>query len=364
MSAPATPTTRHVIVSLGGMGGLNDGLGEFALQMGEHINRHAPRWRSVHGVRFSFHLREHLVGRFGDQVGYIPATRSQQWFPVDAPCELWHSLHQMNRMKPPRAAPLRTVARLLTVHDLNYVYKSSAFSRWRDHRRAMALLAHTDHIVAISRYSADDVRRHWHWQGPLDIIVRGPRELIDIAPEPLPGIGARPFLFHLSRFAPSKNPQAMLGLAAAWPEMDFLFCGPANEHLQALAQENRLPNVHVQMAISDAQKSWAYAHCAGFIFPSFSEGFGLPPVEAMQFGKPVFLSRLTSLPEVGGDAAYYFDDFAPAPMRAVVEDGLRRGADPARIEAVKAHARSFSREAAADAYLALYAKLLGLPAAA
>lgn len=356
MPTAARPV-RDVIVSLGGMGGLNDGLGEFALQMGEHIARRAPRWRSERGVRFAFHLREHLMGRFGSEVGYIAATRMQQWLPVNAPCDLWHSLHQMNRMKPPRAAK----ARLLTVHDLNYVYKPSAFSRWRDLRRAMALLAHTDHIVAISRYSADDVRRHWHWQGPLDVIVRGPRELIAIAPEPLPGIGQRPFLFHLSRFAPSKNPQAMLGLAAAWPEMDFLFCGPANEHLQELAATNRLPNVHVQMAISDAQKSWAYAHCAGFLFPSFSEGFGLPPVEAMQFGKPVFLSRLTSLPEIGGGAAYYFDDFAPGPMRAVVEDGLRRGAEPGRIEQVKAHARSFSPEVAADAYLALYARLLGLP---
>lgn len=341
------------------MGGLNDGLGEFALQMGQHIARHAPAWRDRYGVRFAFHLREHLVGCFGDGVEYVAATRWQHWAGVKAPCDLWHSLHQMNRMLPPRSAKVR----LLTVHDLNYVYKPHVFSRWRDHRRALKLLAHTDHIVAISRYSASDVRRHWHWQGPLDVIVRGPRELIEIAPEPLAGVGARPFLFHLSRFAPSKNPQAMLGLAAAWPEMDFLFCGPANEHLKDLAATNRLPNVHVHLSISDAQKSWAYANCAGFLFPSFSEGFGLPPIEAMQFGKPVFLSRLTSLPEVGGDAAYYFDAFEPEAMRAVVRDGLRRGADPARVEAVKAHARGFSREAAADAYMNLYAKLLGLSGA-
>jgi glycosyltransferase involved in cell wall biosynthesis len=358
MSKQPVPS-RHVVISLGGMGGLNDGLGEFALQMGAHVAQHAPRWREEHGVHFAFHLREHLMGRFGAEVGYIPATRWQHWFPVAAPCDLWHSLHQMNRMQPPRAAR----ARLVTVHDLNYVYKPGAFSRWRDHRRAMALLRHTDHIVAISQYTAADVRRHWPWTGPLDVIVRGPRDLIHIAPDPLPGLGqgGRPFLFHLSRLAPSKNPQAMLGLAAAWPEMDFLFCGPANEHLKALQATHGLPNVHVHLSISDAQKSWAYAHCAGFLFPSFSEGFGLPPIEAMQFGKPVFLSRLTSLPEVGGDAAYYFDDFGPASMRAVVEDGLRRGAEPARIAQVQAHARGFSREAAADAYLALYAKLLGLP---
>jgi hypothetical protein len=46
----------------------------------------------------------------------------------------------------------------------------------------------------------------------------------------------------------------------------------------------------------------------------------------MKFGKPVFLSRLTSLPEVGADAAYYFDDWSPAAMRVVIEQGLQHGA--------------------------------------
>jgi glycosyltransferase involved in cell wall biosynthesis len=342
-------------ISLGGMGSLNDGLGEFATQIGSHIGRHARAWREQRGMRFSFHLREHLAGSFGSDVDYLPMSRWQQWRHVQPRrYALWHSLHQINRTLPPQC----TGRRLVTVHDLNYVYKPSRFSVWRDHRRAMALVRRTDHIVAISQYTAADVRKHWAWTGPLDVISSGPRDQLAVAQAPLEGIGARPFLLHISRLAPSKNPQAMLALAAAWPEMDFVFCGPRNAHVTALQASNRLPNVQVRVAISNEQKAWAYAHCAGFLFPSFSEGFGLPPVEAMQFGKPVFLSRLTSLPEVGGNAAYYFDDWAPAAMRAVVEYGLRRGADPARIEQVKQHARRFDCVAAADAYLALYLRLL------
>ena len=84
----------------------------------------------------------------------------------------------------------------------------------------------------------------------------------------------------------------------------------------------------------------------------------MPPVEAMQFGKPVFLSRLTSLPEVGGEAAYYFDDWSAAAMKAVVQQGLARGARPERIAEVKAHAARFDWVARADDYLALYRRLL------
>jgi glycosyltransferase involved in cell wall biosynthesis len=161
--------------------------------------------------------------------------------------------------------------------------------------------------------------------------------------------------------SPSKNPQAILDLAAAWPEMDFVLCGPPSDDAKALAAKAQPPNVQFVLGIDDAQKTWAYAHCAGFLFPSLAEGFGLPPIEAMHFGKPVFLARRTCLPEIGGDAAYYFDDFAPAAMRAVVEGGLARGAGPARAEAVRQHAAQFDWDRCAARYLALYRRLLALP---
>jgi glycosyltransferase involved in cell wall biosynthesis len=114
------------------------------------------------------------------------------------------------------------------------------------------------------------------------------------------------------------------------------------------------------LGITDAQKTWAYAHCAGFLFPSLAEGFGLPPIEAMYFGKPVFLARRTCLPEIGGDAASYFDEFEPATMRRIVEQGLAKGAEPGRSEAVRAHAGHFDWDRAAEQYLGLYQRLLGV----
>lgn len=61
--------------------------------------------------------------------------------------------------------------------------------------------------------------------------------------------------------------------------------------------------------VSDAELSGLYSRASLFIFPSLSEGFGLPPLEAMSLGCPVLSSRNPSMPEVLSDAAAYFNPF-------------------------------------------------------
>lgn len=354
---------RHVLISLGNVGGVHDGLGEFSRQVGQRLADAAPAWREQHGVQFHFHLREPLFGLFGKDVSYLGVSRWQQWHAAIAgDWALWHSLHQLNRTRPPAHVGVR----LVTVHDLSYQYGRNAFSTWRHHRRAVSLMSRTDAVVAISQYTAADVRRFLHWTGPLDVILNGARSLVGAPQVPLPGWeggghSIQPFLFHLSRMNPSKNPQAVIALARAWPEMRFVLCGPDNTHSRQLSQQVKLPNVEFHLGISDEQKAWAYAQCAGFLFPSLTEGFGLPPIEAMHFGKPCFLARRTCLPEIGGDVADYFDDFDPLTMKTVVQHGLARMADPAQALAIRDHAAHFNWDRAAKDYLALYQRLLKLP---
>lgn len=352
---------RRIGISLGNIGALHDGLGEFALQIGKRIAAKAPAWRAQYGIGFDFHLRDKLAGMYGADVGYLHVNRWQRVRHVQpVPYALWHSLHQLNKSLPPAGCGPRVV----TVHDLNYLYGRNAFSTWRHHRRTLALLRRTDQIVAISHYTAGDVKARLGWTGPLQVIHNGARSFMDAPRHPLPGwadADERPFLYHLSRMSPSKNPQAIIDLARAWPEMLFVLCGPPSDDAKRLRAHVKLPNVQFHLGIDDAQKAWAYARCTGFLFPSLTEGFGLPPIEAMHFGKPVFLARRTCLPEIGGDAADYFDDFDPGSMRRVVEHGLARQAEPGRADAIRAHAAQFDWDRAAAAYLDLYRRLLQLP---
>jgi glycosyltransferase involved in cell wall biosynthesis len=161
--------------------------------------------------------------------------------------------------------------------------------------------------------------------------------------------------------APTKNITALLDLARAWPERNFVLAGPQSDYATQIGFEidsRGLDNVQLFADVKDAQKAWLYANCEAFLFPSLTEGFGLPPLEAMQFGKPVFLSDRTCLPEIGGDAAFYWRDFAPLAMRAAMEAGLSQW-QPARDEPrVRARAARFNWSRCTEEHLSLYRSLL------
>lgn len=74
--------------------------------------------------------------------------------------------------------------------------------------------------------------------------------------------------------------------------------------------------------LSDSDLEHAYKHAYALVFPSFLEGFGYPPVEAMKYQTPSVASNVTSIPEVMGDAAIYFSPFYPADLYRALKEVL------------------------------------------
>jgi len=70
--------------------------------------------------------------------------------------------------------------------------------------------------------------------------------------------------------------------------------------------------------VSKHELEHLFRNAGAFIFPSFSEGFGIPVLEAFYFNKPVLCAAATSLPEIAGDAALYFDPADPAAIAATI----------------------------------------------
>ena len=139
-----------------------------------------------------------------------------------------------------------------------------------------------------------------------------------------------PFLFYVGTYYPHKNVDRLLKafvlLRKDHPDLTLVLAGKPDYTYEAthkLAKDLGLDNaVSFVGRISDEKLSWYYQNCAAYIFPSLSEGFGLPGLEAMAQGAPVVAANASCLPEVYGDAAHYFDPLDTKDMAAEIAEVL------------------------------------------
>jgi len=144
------------------------------------------------------------------------------------------------------------------------------------------------------------------------------------------GVSDAPYAFYPANGWPHKNHRLLLlgfsQLLAERPEIPIhlvlagnLLDAGANLQ-QAVARMGLTQRVHLTGFVSDEELAalWRGAFC--LVFPSLYEGFGIPLLEAMQFGTPIVCSRLQSLVEVGGDAARYIDPRRPGDIAAALQE--------------------------------------------
>jgi glycosyltransferase involved in cell wall biosynthesis len=113
--------------------------------------------------------------------------------------------------------------------------------------------------------------------------------------------------------------------------------------------------------IDDAQLARLYQAASVFLFPSLEEGFGIPVLEAMAGGVPVVTSNVSSMPEVGGEAALYVDPHDPTDIAHKVVQAIENPALRASlVQKGLARAKEFTWRRTAEATLAVYDEVLKL----
>jgi len=278
----------------------------------------------------------------------IPEKRTLFKFSMFLPkSKIWHLVHQ-----DPRYIPSKSF--IITVHDLNDLIEKPR-EREAIKKKLENLFQKAKHIVCISEYTKQEVLKNFPFVTQISVIKNGVPTLSEAkAPTPLP---AKPFFFSVGTIIKKKNFQSIIELAKIMPQEDFILAGSTDNSFASGLIQNAPKNVTFAGKISDAEKSWYHQNCKGFIFPSFLEGFGLPVVEAMSVGKPLFLSNLTSLPEIGGNDAFYFENFNPESMKKIITGGLSTFSTEQSNRLVE-RSKHYSWEEAAIQYLKLYQSLI------
>ena len=263
---------------------------------------------------------------------------------------------------------------VVTVHDMTLVdfknYRGGLLGRWVyevKYAVSRLVLRHAVRnarlVMSPTNYVKDRLASHFHLPPEkftatllgVDGLTKTP-----VAPDDKP---ETPYLFSLGNSYPHKNLDRLVdGFAAS----DFckrggqlVIAGPEDHFRQQLklrvAKLGLDGPVRFVGRVSDEELSRLYQQASLYVFPSLSEGFGLPCLEAMMYGLPVLAARATCLPEVCGDAAEYFESGETAELTAKIDELVTR---PNRLAEMRAagyeQIKRFSWKATAEQTLATY----------
>ncbi len=163
---------------------------------------------------------------------------------------------------------------------------------------------------------------------------------------------------------PHKNARLIIGMADRLAELGLRVAvvGLSDRRVfRSRGSEPACDNVKWLGRLSDQELAALLRDCMCLAFPSFAEGFGLPPLEAMAMGCPVVVSDRTSLPEICGDAALYAP---PDEAERWLERFLQlRGSPKLRLEMIargRARTMQFRWQQSAERYLQAMAEADGL----
>ena len=274
---------------------------------------------------------------------------------------------------PAHRLPVRlpaSVARVVTIHDLAWLHCPDSMrpvTRRLDALLMPRALRQADRVIACSQATREALSERFPQ-------VRERIVAIPLAAAALPPPGppsalealgiAGPYVLFVGSFEPRKNLrrllQAFAGFSPALRGSVQLVCAGADEwggeNAGDVGRELGIDErVRFVRAAGDATLSTLYAHARVLAMPSLYEGFGLPIVEAMQYGTPAVTSRLASMPEVAGDGGLLIDPLDVAALGAALQrllgdDALREELSAkARIQAAR-----FSWERTARTTLAVF----------
>ena len=304
---------------------------------------------------------------FGEQTGFLKLLNAQN-------LDLMHFTHF-------NAPIFYRRPFVVTIHDLTLSFfpgkkMTSFFHRLAYQFVMRSVTKNAKSIIAVSRHTKEDIEQAFHAPSEkIAVIYNGvsdnfggttPTSRTDLMQKF--GI-SRPYFLYTGVWRDHKNVVGMIkAFGALNKEMggqyNLVITGKYNptyheipDTIRELNLEKDIPLVGL---VADSDLLALYKNAVAYVFPSFYEGFGLPPLEAMQCGTPVIASNTSAIPEVCGEGnALYFDPYdvkdMKDKMRLIATDPIIR---QRLIERGMEHVKQFKWDKMAVATLGIYQSAL------
>lgn len=227
--------------------------------------------------------------------------------------------------------PVFKKSQLIIIHDVAVYANPNTFSKaFRFWYKIMfwGMSKNAKKILTVSEYSKSEILNYLSVsEERVSVMSEGKEQILRIPSDSSildrHDLKKESYLLAVSSLNPNKNFKAIIEAAKDLPnDMKVVIAGGTNSKVfQQGFKQTDVDAVFVGY-VSDQELKALYENAFCFVYPSFYEGFGLPPLEAMACGCPVISSNTTSLPEVGGEAVLYVDPNEPKQIADHVQQML------------------------------------------
>ncbi len=353
--------TSRIIVDTGRASTLNSGLGQVVFFFANALSEIVPD-----NMDFTFLVHRKMEPIFRSSFNFrtvvsVPARRLVPG--AFSTGDIWHVLNPDSS-----SVPLRHPRIILTLHDLRILAVKHGKSGAAYKNRLQKIVDSSAGLTAISEFTRAGMRENFDIPPiPFEVIRNGiaAPERADV--KPLAKVDT-PYLLALGLFEEKKRFHLLVEMMQYLPEFNLLLVGfndnAYGARVKQLANDLRLQQqIHFLGTVDENRKWQLYANSLGLVFPGELEGFGLPVLEAMAMGKPVYLSCDGALPETGGELANYFSVLKPRDMagqiRTSIQVDQRLPTQKLSAKNREDYARSFTWQKAAEQYVNFYRSILG-----
>lgn len=264
--------------------------------------------------------------------------------------------------------------KVVTLHDLNFIHEDVTLKKEKKGiRRVEKNIRNANVIVCISEFAKQDLINNidlfnFSSKPEIKVIYNGIK-FPDLNKEYNLGeyqyLKDKKYILNIGVIFPKKNQLSLVKMLPFIKEdLVLVYSSEITSYLKEIKDEiehlELQDRVHFCNNITETEKWALIQNCESMCHPSIAEGFGIPPIEAMGFGKPIFLSDKTSLPEVGGEVAFYFKNFDTDYMVSVYKNGMKEFYDHESAFRAKLlnRAANFDYKVMAKNYLSVYESLL------
>jgi glycosyltransferase involved in cell wall biosynthesis len=211
---------------------------------------------------------------------------------------------------------------IVFLHDIYCEIFPGEFSTLRDrlvriyNRMQYRLIARkAKEIITVSNFSKKQIAGFFHVRPErITVIYNGWEHFSSVVPDysiftTFPELTEKNYFFSLGSLSKRKNLKWILEYAKKNPQSLFAVSGTSLSvsKINEIGELNSSRNVKMLGYLDDPQVKALMEKCRAFIMPSYYEGFGIPPLEALSCGAPAVVSNSASLPEIYGNTVHYID---------------------------------------------------------